>query len=77
MLTNVFGKTAVLRYKLKKRQVKVLKKFAQAMKWPNLDCSMENLGLHDEEFRLDTISSDAFAFFSGLVLPGVCAPFPL
>lgn len=32
---------------------------------------MENLRVHDEEFRLDSISSDAFAFFSGLVLPGV------
>lgn len=63
---------ANLRYKLKKRQVKVLKKFAQAMKWPNLNSTMENLRLHDEEFRLDSISSDAFAFFSGLVLPGVC-----
>ncbi|KAG5958057.1 hypothetical protein E4U58_005557 [Claviceps cyperi] len=65
----------VLRYKLKKRQVKVLKKFAQAIKWPNLDSTMENLELHDEEFRLDTISSDAFAFFSGLVLPGPTFPF--
>ncbi|GAB0135536.1 hypothetical protein EsDP_00003871 [Epichloe bromicola] len=64
-----------LRYKLKKRQVKVLKKFAQAMKWPNLNSTMENLRLHDEEFRLDSISSDAFAFFSGLVLPGPTFPF--
>ncbi|GAO19047.1 hypothetical protein UVI_02061610 [Ustilaginoidea virens] len=64
-----------LRYKLKKRQVKVLKKFAQAMKWPNLDSTMENLRTHDEEFRLDLISSDAFAFFSGLVLPGPTFPF--
>ncbi|KAG5985280.1 hypothetical protein E4U55_007383 [Claviceps digitariae] len=75
---NGFGGTAEqtnLRYKLKKRQVKVLKKFAQAMKWPNLNNTMENLRLHDEEFRLDTISSDAFAFFSGLVLPGPTFPF--
>ncbi|KFG82889.1 hypothetical protein MANI_110727 [Metarhizium anisopliae] len=64
-----------LRYKLKKRQVKVLKRFAQAMKWPNLDPTMENLRVHDEEFRLDSISSDAFAFFSGLVLPGPTFPF--
>ncbi|KAG6038211.1 hypothetical protein E4U41_004443 [Claviceps citrina] len=73
-----FGATAEqtkLRYKLKKRQVKVLKKFAQALKWPNLQNTMENLRLHDEEFRLDTISSDAFAFFSGLVLPGPTFPF--
>jgi hypothetical protein len=67
MLTSV----ANLRYKLKKRQVKVLKRFAHAMKWPNLNAALENLRVHDEEFRLDSISSDAFAFFSGLVLPGV------
>ncbi|KAK2589862.1 hypothetical protein QQS21_012461 [Conoideocrella luteorostrata] len=73
-----FGESAEqtkLRYKLKKRQVKVLKKFAQAMKWPNLSNVMENLRIHDEEFRLDSISSDAFAFFSGLVLPGPTFPF--
>ncbi|KAL5089709.1 hypothetical protein Trisim1_005107 [Trichoderma cf. simile WF8] len=59
-----------LRYKLKKRQVKQLKKFAQIMKWPNLGETMENLQQKDEEFALDSISSDAFAYFSGLVLPG-------
>ncbi|TWU74151.1 hypothetical protein ED733_005736 [Metarhizium rileyi] len=64
-----------LRYKLKKRQVKVLKRFAHAMKWPNLNPTMENLRIHDQEFRLDTISSDALAFFSGLVLPGPTFPF--
>ncbi|UKZ81991.1 hypothetical protein TrVFT333_009772 [Trichoderma virens FT-333] len=59
-----------LRYKLKKRQVKQLKKFAQIMKWPNLRETMESLDQKDEEFTLDSISSDAFAYFSGLVLPG-------
>ncbi|KAH6608104.1 hypothetical protein Trco_004417 [Trichoderma cornu-damae] len=59
-----------LRYKLKKRQVKQLKKFAQIMKWPNLRETMESLRQKDEEFALDSISSDAFAYFSGLVLPG-------
>ncbi|KAK5997857.1 hypothetical protein PT974_00221 [Cladobotryum mycophilum] len=59
-----------LRYKLKKRQVKQLKRFAQIMKWPNLKQTVEHLNQRDEEFTLDTISSDAFAFFSGLVLPG-------
>ncbi|RFU76269.1 vtc domain-containing [Trichoderma arundinaceum] len=59
-----------LRYKLKKRQVKQLKKFAQIMKWPNLRETMDNLRQKDEEFALDSISSDAFAYFSGLVLPG-------
>ncbi|KAL7808855.1 hypothetical protein V8C26DRAFT_412521 [Trichoderma gracile] len=59
-----------LRYKLKKRQVKQLKKFAQIMKWPNLRDTMDSLRQKDEDFSLDTISSDAFAYFSGLVLPG-------
>jgi hypothetical protein len=68
---RILTSVANLRYKLKKRQVKVLKRFAEAMKWPNLVPTMENLKVHDEEYRLDAISSDAFAFFSGLVLPGV------
>ncbi|KOS22600.1 putative sugar kinase [Escovopsis weberi] len=59
-----------LRYKLKKRQVKQLKRFAQIMKWPNLKQTMDYLTHRDELSTLDTISSDAFAFFSGLVLPG-------
>lgn len=49
----------------------MLRRFAQMMKWPNLDETLENLKQRDEEFSLDTISSDAFAFFSGLVVPGV------
>lgn len=61
-----------LRYKLKKRQVKALKRFAQMMKWPNLREMLANLRQRDAEFSLDTISSDAFAYFSGLVVPGVC-----
>lgn len=32
---------------------------------------MEQLKQKDSDFALDKISSDAFAFFSGLVLPGV------
>lgn len=62
-----------LRYKLKKKQVKVLKKFATTMKWPNLTDTLQSLQDHDEAATLDTISSDSFAFFSGLVLPGVSA----
>jgi len=61
-----------LRYKLKKRQVKMLKRFAQMMKWPNLGGTLDNLKEKDDAFALDAISSDAFAFFSGLVFPGVC-----
>ncbi|CEJ85538.1 hypothetical protein VHEMI03803 [[Torrubiella] hemipterigena] len=57
-----------LRYKLKKRQVKMLKTFAKAMKWPNLDQTLESLAHYDDEFLLDQISSDAYAFFSGLAM---------
>lgn len=49
----------------------MLKRFAQMMKWPNLGETLDNLKQRDAEFSLDTISSDAFAFFSGLVVPGV------
>ncbi|KAL3959830.1 hypothetical protein ACCO45_004947 [Purpureocillium lilacinum] len=64
-----------LRYKLKKRQVKMLKRFAQMMKWPNLGGTLDNLKEKDDAFALDAISSDAFAFFSGLVFPGPSFPF--
>jgi hypothetical protein len=63
--------TVRLKFRLKKRQVKSLRKFAQQMKWPNLGETLEQLDLRDEESSLDIVSSDAFAFFSGLVVPGV------
>jgi hypothetical protein len=56
---------------LKKRQVKSMRRFAQAMKWPNLRETLDQLEMRDEESSLDIVSSDAFAFFSGLVVPGV------
>ncbi|KAH7320930.1 hypothetical protein B0I35DRAFT_477470 [Stachybotrys elegans] len=65
----------VLRYKLRRRQVKTLKRFAKAMKWPNLAETLENLAQKDDEMSLDSISSDTFAYFSGLVLPGPTFPF--
>jgi hypothetical protein len=46
------------------------------MKWPNLADTMEQLKQKDSDFALDKISSDAFAFFSGLVLPGVSGDDP-
>jgi hypothetical protein len=68
---NAYLLAVRLRYKLKKRQVRMLKRFAQMMKWPNLGETLDNLKQRDEDFTLDTISSDAFAYFSGLVVPGV------
>lgn len=48
-----------------------MRRFAQAMKWPNLRETLDQLEMRDEESSLDIVSSDAFAFFSGLVVPGV------
>lgn len=46
------------------------------MKWPNLGQTLDSMKQRDIEASLDIISSDALAFFSGLVLPGVSLPFP-
>ncbi|KAI0518426.1 hypothetical protein F5B22DRAFT_653941 [Xylaria bambusicola] len=73
-----YGATAEqirLRYKLRKRQTKMLKRFAQMMKWSNLAETLDVLKERDAEGSLLTISSHAMAFFSGLVLPGPTFPF--
>lgn len=73
-----FGKhpgDALFRYKRRGKQVRMLKRFAQIMKWPNLAQTLERLRERDEDNALDTISSHALAFFSGLVLPGPTFPF--
>ena len=75
---EAYGKTAEqvrLRLKLRKRQVKMLKRFAQMMKWPNLDATLGYLRQRDADETLDLISSHAMAFFTGLVLPGGTFPF--
>ncbi|RYO74078.1 hypothetical protein DL766_003137 [Monosporascus sp. MC13-8B] len=64
-----------LRFKLRKRQTKVLKRFAQMMKWPNLDATLDALKKRDAQGTSATVSSHAMAFFSGLVLPGPTFPF--
>ncbi|KAI1135304.1 hypothetical protein F5Y05DRAFT_178468 [Hypoxylon sp. FL0543] len=73
-----FGETPEsirLRYRLRKRQVKMLKRFAQMMKWPNLAETLDELKQRDAEGALLPVSSHAMAFFSGLVLPGPTFPF--
>ncbi|CAJ2511532.1 Uu.00g071570.m01.CDS01 [Anthostomella pinea] len=73
-----YGKTADevrLRYKLRKRQTKMLKRFAQMMKWPNLAETLEELKRREADATLVSVSSHAMAFFSGLVLPGPTFPF--
>ncbi|KAI2632013.1 hypothetical protein GGR54DRAFT_627539 [Hypoxylon sp. NC1633] len=64
-----------LRFKLRKRQAKMLKRFAQMMKWPNLNETLDELKQADAEGSLTSISSHTMAFFSGLVLPGPTFPF--
>ncbi|PSR78807.1 hypothetical protein BD289DRAFT_463163 [Coniella lustricola] len=64
-----------LRYKLKRRQFKMIKRFAQMMKWPNLAETLASLKQGFADANLDAISSHAMAFFSGLVLPGPSFPF--
>ncbi|KAK9779397.1 putative VTC domain-containing protein [Seiridium cardinale] len=75
-----FGETADkvrLRFKLRKRQAKMLKRFAQMMKWPNLDETLDALKQNEAEGDLLGLSSHTMAFFSGLVLPGSTFPFLL
>lgn len=69
-----FGETADkvrLRFKLRKRQAKMLKRFAQMMKWPNLNDTLEALKQNELDGNLLGLSSHTMAFFSGVVLPGV------
>lgn len=73
-----YGPTAEqlrLRFKLKRRQVRMLKRFAQMMKWPNLSETVAALKRREAQSTLDLVSSHAMAFFSGLVLPGPTFPF--
>lgn len=71
-----YGRTAGqvrLKFKLRKRQGKMLKRFAQMLKWPNLSQALDELRKRDADGSLVDISSHTMAFFSGLVLPGVCS----
>ncbi|KAI2641943.1 hypothetical protein GGS21DRAFT_500432 [Xylaria nigripes] len=73
-----YGATAEhvrLRFKLRRRQTKMLKRFTQMMKWPNLGETLAVLKDRDADGSLTTVSSHAMAFFSGLVLPGSTFPF--
>lgn len=52
----------------------MLRRFAKMIKWPNLAATLDGLARFDDEGQLDALGADAFAFFSGLVLPGVRIP---
>ncbi|KAK8862398.1 hypothetical protein PGQ11_008633 [Apiospora arundinis] len=75
---EAYGKTAdevQLRFKLRKRQGRMLKRFAQMMKWPNLGEVLDALKRRAVDGSAPDISSHTMAFFSGLVLPGPTFPF--
>ncbi|TLD09234.1 uncharacterized protein PgNI_07598 [Pyricularia grisea] len=71
----MFEYVVKIRFRLKNRQIKMLKRFAQMLKWPNLADTVEEIYQADDDDALGTISSHAMAFFSGLVLPGPTFPF--
>ena len=61
--------------KVKKAQVKALRRFARAFKWPNLAKVDEILKEKDPEDKaLEDRSSDAMSYFTGVILPGVTLP---
>lgn len=67
----------IVRFNLnhKKEQVKALRKFARAMKWPNLSRVDEVLKDRDvDAVPLEDRSSDAMSYFTGLILPGATLP---
>lgn len=64
-----------LRYRLQKRQIHMINRFAQMMKWPNLSETVDRMKEMKANGTLD-VSSDAMAFFSGLILPGVRSAAP-
>jgi hypothetical protein len=64
--------------RLRKRQVKALRKFARAMKWPNLANVDEFIRSKDHEARkLENRTSDTMSYISGVMLPGPTLPFLL
>jgi hypothetical protein len=63
--------------RVRKWQVKALRKFARAMKWPNLAEVDEIMKSKDRVRPLESRSADAMSYFSGFILPGPTLPFLL
>jgi hypothetical protein len=60
---------------LKKAQVKALRRFARAVKWPSLVQVDDVLKESDPGARaLENRSSDAMSYFTGMILPGATLP---
>lgn len=69
------GQQVKFHLKAKKTQVKALRKFARAMKWPNLAKLDEVLRERDPDSPpLEDRSSDTMSYFTGMILPGVTLP---
>jgi hypothetical protein len=61
--------------KSKKTQVKALRQFARAMKWPNLVNVDEVLAERNHRAKpLENRSSDTMSYFTGMILPGTTMP---
>lgn len=74
---NTAGSSSQIRFHLeaKKGQVKALRKFARAMKWPNLAKVDDVLKERDPENKpLEDRSSDTMSYFTGMILPGITLP---
>lgn len=73
--TNILSLKVKFHLKAKKTQVKALRKFARAMKWPNLAKVDEVLRERDPDAPpLEDRSSDTMSYFTGVILPGVTLP---
>jgi hypothetical protein len=74
---QVFADRIEVRFhlKAKTKQVKALRKFARAMKWPSLAKVDDVLKECDPEAPpLEDRSSDTMSYFTGMILPGVTMP---
>lgn len=69
----------LVRFRLKRKdvQVKMLRKFARAIKWPNLVSVDGTLKNKDPATALENRSSDTMSYFTGVILPGPTLPWLL
>lgn len=74
--TNEAQSTFTFELQSKGRQKDALKRFAELLKWPNMD-EIEYVLREDDpaEKPLEDRSADAMAWFTGVVLPGPTLPF--
>jgi hypothetical protein len=70
--------TVKFHLRLRKRQIKALRRFARAMKWPNFTNVDEFIRSKSQEARkLQDRTSDTMSYISGVILPGPTLPFLL